>query len=196
MAQDLQAAHANPVALISSPDLRALRRISLGTVQWPGQPERKYLSGGSTLTDSERARANELLAELRAQAVAGPATDADRFGLISKMLLTYPIAHASAESGKARGEAYREALSDIPPAVLAKAIRQWNRGEAGDHDYRWAPAPAVLRGICVKITVPLHDAICDLEALLGAVTIERAMDPRPIESKTDGGAVLAIRRMA
>jgi hypothetical protein len=32
-------------ALISSPELLQLRRISLGTVKHPGQPTRKYLVG-------------------------------------------------------------------------------------------------------------------------------------------------------
>lgn len=143
------------------------------------------------MTDTDRERAKELLVELRAQAIAAPTSDADRFGLIAKMLLTYPIANASSESGKARGEAYREALSDIPPVVLHEAIKRWNRGEAGqEHDYRWAPAPAVIRKICLRVTEPLHDAIRDLETLLSAVSIDEAMDPKPTPAEN----AVALRR--
>lgn len=194
MGTELAKAAENPLALISSPDLRMLRRISLGTVEWPGIPPRKYLSGGSTLTDSERRRAEALLAELEAATLAHGDVRKEQFGLISKMLLTYPVANASTESGKARGEAYLEALDDVPPVVLAQAIRQWNRGEAGDHDYRWAPAPAVLRAVCTKIREPLMSAAADLRALLGAVSLERAMDPKPLEAEVP--TAWALRRIA
>lgn len=194
MAHDLQAVRGGPLAMISSPDLRRLRKISLGTVEWPGQRPRKYLSGGSTLTDSDRARAEELLRALRGQITSTDAVDAERFAIITNLLLTYPIANATAATGKARGEAYREALSDVPPEVVSAAVRAWNRGEAGDHDYRWAPAPAVLRTICNRINAPIADAIHDLETLLGAVSIDRAMDPRPLEAEVSPIAA-AIRRV-
>ena len=183
MAQDLQSVvPVNPQALISSPDLRKWRRISLGRVEWPGQPARRYLAGGMKLTDDERKQISAHVAELQRQAIGRPSEEKGRFGLIAKLLLTYPIANASKESGAARGEAYREALSDMPAGVLAEAIRRWNRGEAGqEHDYRWAPAPAVLRQVCERVRAPLMEAIADLEALLAALDIERALDPRPLE---------------
>lgn len=148
------------------------------------------------MTDSDRKRAEELKADLDRQAVCegGQAVSQDKFGLIAKLLLTYPVPNASAEAGKARGEAYIEALHDVPFGVLAEAIRRWNRGEVGDHDYRWAPAPAVLRLVCQKITDPLRDAIADLNSLLKAVSIERAMDPEPIREDSKG--VPTLRRMA
>lgn len=195
MANDVQVAHANPVAMLSSPDLRRLRRISIGRVQWPGQKLRLYLSGGTILTDSDRARAKELLSELNAASKVFGDVRREQFGLIAKLLLTYPTANASAETGAARGAAYLDALDDIPPAVLAEAIRRWNRGEAGtEHDYRWAPAPAVLRSVCTRLIAPLKDEIAGLETLLSAMPMERAMDPRPLEKKTDNGLVLSMRR--
>lgn len=193
MGNDLRLAHASPAALISSPDLKQLRRISLGTVQWPGQPLRRHLSGGSTLTDSERTRAKEILAALESHTQATGDVRQEQFGLIARMLLTYPVANATAESGAARGAAYLEAVEDIPPHVLASAIKLWNRGEAGDHDYRWAPAPAVLRSVCAKVCKPYLEAIEDLTNLLSAVSIDRAMDPTPIEQER---RVPALRRMA
>jgi hypothetical protein len=137
----------------------------------------------------------KLLGDLRAQCTSGPERQADRFGLIAKMLMTYPTPNATEQTGAARGDAYLEALDDVSPAILAEAIKKWNRGEAGDHDYRWAPAPAVLRSICTKAADPLKDAIRDLKTLLGALSIDRAMDPRPIEHKTESGVIIAMRGM-
>jgi hypothetical protein len=173
MGKGLQTAVANLAALISSPDLRRLRRISLGTVQWPGLPLRKYLSGGSTLTDSDRRCAEALRKQLvlASRVIPAQETRKAQFALITKMLLTYPVANASAQSGAARGEAYLEAVDDFAPEILAEAIKGWNRGEVGEHDYRWAPAPAVLRAVCAKIVEPLITAAHDLEALLNAVRL-------------------------
>lgn len=182
MATDLLTARDNPMALISLPDLQRLRRISMGTVVWTGMPMRRYLAGGSILSTEDRARAEQLLAEIKVQMLAPEDSRRSQFGLISKMLLTYPVANASAETGAARGAAYLDALDDVPPVMLAQAIRRWNRGEAGDHDYRWAPAPAVLRGICLKVMEPLREAEDDLQKLLSAISLDRAMDPTPIEA--------------
>src|SRR3990167_5643655 len=110
MATDLTLAQGNPVALIFSPDLKRLRRISLGTVEWPGLPIRRYLSGGSILTTNDRVRAEELLAALELQAMAADERQ-EQFAIIAKMLLTYPVANASSEAGKARGEAYLDRKS-------------------------------------------------------------------------------------
>lgn len=193
MVTDLVLARDNLAALIFSPDLKRLRRISLGTVEWPGLPIRRYLSGGSTLSTTERARAEELLAALDLQSMAADERQ-EQFTIIAKMLLTYPVANASAETGKARGEAYLEALSDIPATVIAEAIKRWNRGEAGqEHDYRWAPAPAVLRQVCQRVLMPVREAADDLRNLLSAVSLERAMDPTPIDQPV---SVPALRAMS
>lgn len=190
MAKSIAVATVNPAALISSPDLKVLRRISLGRVQWQGEAPRIYLSGGSTLTAKERDRAIELRGQLEASTTGGDRRE--QFGLISKMLLTYPVPNASAETGAARGQAYLDAVGDLPAHVIAEAIKRWNRGEAGDHDYRWAPAPAVLRQICRKVLAPIFEAIEDLNRLLSAVSLERAMDPRPIGTESE---IPALRRL-
>ncbi len=135
------------------------------------------------MTADERKTAERLVDALDLATYSDADARAEQFGLISKMLLTYPIANASAQTGAARGEAYLEALDDVPVTVLADAIKQWNRGEAGEHDYRWAPAPAVLRQVCLQIMQPLRDAISDLKNLLSALPLERALDPRPVEQK-------------
>lgn len=164
--------------MISSPALRRLRRISIGTVQWPGQPIRTYLAGGLKLTDQERREATSALERIKAATTADdqPETRKQRHAIVSRMLLTYPMTGASAESGKARGEAYLEALDDLPPWVIAAAVRRWNRGGAGeDHDYRWAPAPATLRKIAIAELAEVKPIMLHLESLLAAVLPEEAI---------------------
>lgn len=130
------------------------------------------------MTDSERAEAGGMLEQLRSAVGEGEADQAQRgrFGVVAQMLLAYPIANASAETGRARGEAYRDALAGLPPWSVAAAVKRWHRGEAGDdHDYRWAPAPAVLRRLASAELDRYQDAIVDLEHLLTAVPFEEAM---------------------
>lgn len=172
------------LALISSPELRQLRRISLGTVRHPGQPTRKYLAGGLTLTADIRARIEAQVAQLRniADADDGQENRKARLGLIASMLMAYPMANGSEESGKARAQAYLGALDDVPPWVIADAIKRWHKGQfSGEHNYRFAPAPAELREGCMSILQPAKQTIAHLEDVLTASTIDEAMDPNPRE---------------
>lgn len=173
--------------MISSPALLRLRRISIGTAQWPGQPMRTYLAGGLTLTDEERALAAKALARLKRETTSTDDPDARkaRLGLVAKMLLSYPIAGASTESGRARAESYLDALDDVPPWAVAAAVRCWNRGAAGDHDYRWAPAPAVLRQVATAQLATLMPTVVHLENLLAAVSPEEAVS-RPATPEEHG----------
>ena len=81
----------------------------------------------------------------------------------------------------ARTEIYLDAVGDIPGVFVAEALRLWARGEAGslsDHgirhelNYSFAPAPAVLRAICLKLrrefdeTIELIDGMLELKPLL------------------------------
>lgn len=66
--------------------------------------------------------------------------------VVSKMLLTLPSREAGELAAEAKGEAFMEALDDVPCWAVKEAMRRWHRGEHGDsHDYRWQPAPATLR---------------------------------------------------
>jgi len=172
-------------ALTSSPELLALRRISLGTVQHPGMPARKYLSGGLTLTADERMRIEAKVRDLRMvmESDDGQDNQKARLALIANMLMAYPMAGGSEESGRARATAYLAALDDVPPWAIADAVRRWHRGEGGGRDanYRFAPAPAELRYSAKQILQPGLQTVAHLQDILGALTIERAMDPTPIE---------------
>lgn len=138
----------------------------------------KYLAGGSKLTDETRARIEAKLAELRSVAFAPATSQArrDRLALIAKMLLTYPTANATAEAGRARAEAYLEALSDVPAWLIAETLARWNRGECGaSHNYNFAPAPATLRELSRAPLSTALDFIAHLEQVLSARTLQEVM---------------------
>ena len=187
MATEITTRPVDLLALISSPELLALRRISLGTIQHPGLPNRRYLSGGITLTADQRLRIASHVTALRNHATADDSQEnrKARLGLLASMLMAYPTGNATEETGKARASAYLSALDDLPPWSIAEAVRRWHRGEGGgkDANYRFAPAPAELRHAALQILQPAKQTIAHLEAVLDALTIERAMDPTPLETK-------------
>jgi hypothetical protein len=165
---------------LSSPDLSRWRTFTLGTVKWPGQPERKYLPAGTTLTDDERGRINAKLLQLKALAGEGANNRNDKLAIIAKMLMAYPMANASEETGVARGGAFLDALDDVPPWAIAEAVRKWHRGEAGEGmNYSFAPAPAILRKLALSALRPITSAIEDLQTLATATTLDKAMDQTP-----------------
>lgn len=187
MAREITTRSVDLQTLTSSPECLAWRRISLGTIQHPGMPIRKYLSGGLTLSTDERARISAKVAELQAisEADDSPENKKARLGLVASMLMAYPMAGGSEESGRARAGAYLAALDDVPPWAIAEAIRRWHRGEGGNGaNYRFAPAPAELRFAAMQILQPAKQTIQHLNSILNALTIERAMDPAPIEVPT------------
>lgn len=183
MATDLTIRTENLQAVLSSTACVALRRISLGTVRHPGQPARRYLAGGLKLTDEQRANIAGMLSRLRSMATTEPSREQREatLGLIGKMLMAYPMAGSTAEAGAARGEAYLVALDDVPPWVTAEAIKRWHKGQfSGEHNYRFAPAPAELREGCMALLQGAKQTIAHLEDVLSALTLEQAMDPTPI----------------
>ena len=150
------------------------------------------------MTDDERSCIRRKIAELRAASEAddGAENRKARLGLVANLLLASPIANGTQEAGRARAEAYLVALDDIPPWAIAEAIKRWHRGECGyGYNYRWAPAPAELRELSIERLRPAKETIARLEAVLGALSLERAMDPSPIEPevKSASGSVVQIR---
>jgi hypothetical protein len=197
MANEITLRRVDLQALTSSPECVAWRRISLGTIQHPGLPLRRYLSGGLTLTAEARARIGAKVAELVAVSESDDAPDnrKARLGLVANMLMAYPMAGGSEESGRARAMAYLSAIDDVPPWAVAEAIRRWHRGEGGGRDanYRFAPAPAELRYAAMQLLQPAKQTIAHLNAVLNALTIERAMDPAPVEHAAARPMLRALR---
>jgi hypothetical protein len=150
---------------------------SMAEVNLPGEGTKKYLPAGLTLTPEQK------VAIEQRRAIAHFALDADaaqkkpRLGLIAKLLLSYPVAGGGSErSGEARAEAYMDALDDVPAWALDKAIRGWHRGEVGEHNYSFAPAPAVLRAVCKRVLAPYRKIHDDMVALLNAKPLAEVLN--------------------
>jgi hypothetical protein len=174
---------------------------SIGTTQWPGQPVRLDLS--SPLTVQDRTEITALLGQYEAIITGSNLTVNERakarLSLLTKMLLGMPVAGSTTEAAaEARADMYDEALNDIAPWAINAAIKRWARGtvpttlNVGTYNYNFAPAPAVLRAIC-KFELMIFEAHAKkLKRLLQAVSIERAMDPAPIEDeKPEPGTFVA-----
>lgn len=149
------------------------------------------------MTDDQRLCIRRKIAELRAASEADNGTEnrRARLALVGNLLLAYPIANGTSEAGRARAEAHLVALDDVPPWAIAEAIKRWHRGECGQgYNYRYAPAPAELRQLSKERVRPGREAIAQLEAVLAAISLERAMDPTPIdpEVKSENGRVVQI----
>jgi hypothetical protein len=133
------------------------------------------------LTSSQRAEAQQCAGILRdALSAAGKAQVDQRGVILAKMLMASGGAAMTATSAQARAEAYTDALDDMPAWAIAAAVKRWHRGECGDHNYAFAPAPAVLRGIVDGIIRPYRDNLAKVETALAAVTLDRAMDSAPL----------------
>lgn len=144
----------------------------------PGRSQTKYLAGGLKLTGDERARIEAKLTELKAVAIAPQTAQAmqDRLAVIAKMLLAHPTGNATAEAGRARAEAYMDALSDVPAWLIAETVARWNRGECGaGHNYNFAPSPATLRELSRVPLATALDFISHLEQVLSARTLQEVM---------------------
>jgi hypothetical protein len=88
-----------------------------------------------------------------------------------------PGQKAGEAGAEATGEAYQTALEDMPPWAVKAAIRHWYRGDAialertPPHDYRWRPAPAVLRKLSFYEMMRVMGRIRRLKQLLSAVPL-------------------------
>jgi hypothetical protein len=175
--------HAAPTTALSLPDF--LARLQLGAVQWPGQPVRKYLAGNSNLSSSQRAEAERSRAQLeQTLSPGGELGDEARAVILLRMVMGLGGPALTAQGAEARADAYRDAVDDLPAWSIHQAVKRWHRGECGDHNYAFPPAPAVLRQIAQGLCEPYRAALEKVNCALDAVTLERAMDSTPIEQKS------------
>jgi hypothetical protein len=69
---------------------------------------------------------------------------------VSKMTMVLAGKEAGDFASEAKGEAFIDALEDVPSWAVQEAMRRWHRGECGPkHDYKWQPAPATLRELAM-----------------------------------------------
>jgi hypothetical protein len=173
-----------PAEMLSLPVWAASRIVSLGTVKLQGQPETSYLSAGlPELSGQERAEINRRLARLEVILKPGQQDDRRKLALIARMLLSFPAAGMSEKGAEMRGETYLFVLDDVPAWAVETAVRAWLRGETGildglpaeSIDYRWAPAPAILRRACFQILRPYRDVELKLRKLLEAKRLDEIL---------------------
>jgi hypothetical protein len=116
-----------------------------------------------------RKAAGEMVTILKSVLIPADPIEAQRERLfhIGRMLMAYP-GDSSEEGTIARGAVYLESLDDIPSWALALAIRQFNRAEAGDQNYAFAPAPGVLRRLALSHMAPAQLVVEKLQEVLDA----------------------------
>ncbi len=89
--------------------------------------------------------------------------------LLTRLLLAKPARRATEDAAEATGDAYMDALDDVPTWAVAEAIRHWHRGECGeDHDYTWAPGTATLRRLALSQAFRIRTRIAELTPMLSA----------------------------
>jgi hypothetical protein len=90
-------------------------------------------------------------------------------GLITKLLHALSGQRTTEAAIAARAEAFTIALETDPWWAVAAAIRGWYRGKYGkEHDYRWAPAPAVLHELATREAWKIWGRVRQLEDILTA----------------------------
>lgn len=67
---------------------------------------------------------------------------------VAKMLMVLPSKESGELGSEAKGEAYMDALEDVPFWAVQEAMRKWHRSEYGPkHEYKWQPGPSTLRDL-------------------------------------------------
>jgi hypothetical protein len=115
------------------------------------------LPSGLILTPSEVAEIDPYLSALDALSAQTPNNGAEwaaaTLVIVTELMLESPASQLNEAGAQATGEAFQEALEDLPWWAVKAARRRWRRGDAGvdsqgrQFDYHWRPAPAELRRI-------------------------------------------------
>ena len=97
----------------------------------------------------------------------------------------------------AKIEMYRDGIEDLPAWAIDRAIKMWARSECpaaieAKPNYNFPPSPAALRSMAIFYLDRPREDKRKLETLLAAMSIERALDPTPIEATP---TVPSMRRM-
>lgn len=141
----------DPANLPSLPEWLTSR---LGMVSRQGWGKPGTLPQNRCLSSKERQTVEGLRKSLEATlsntSLTHPQTANEVLGAVTKMLLALPSKGAGEATGEAKADAYMIAIEDMPAWAVTAAIRGWYRGEYGtEHNYTFAPAPAVLRKLAM-----------------------------------------------
>lgn len=191
------------------PRLAGLVRLIGGTVVHPGQKVRHHMAGGVDLTSEDREEARTLLSTLTS-ALDTTASFENRRPREAKIALVDLLMRGTAngtiteEGAEARFDLFEIALDDVPAWAVAKAIHRWLRREVPEDverrpNYAFMPSPQTIRAIALLELAPYRRSVADLERLVSAVTLNRAMDPEPLDaprlSGPRAGAIPQLRKM-
>lgn len=148
------------------------------------------------MTPSQKAEAEAIRANLaRALDAGGQAQTEARAVVLAKMILRAGGAALTDQIAEARAEGYHDSVGDKPAWAVAEAVRRWNRGACGDQNYSFVPSPAVLLEVVEGILAPYRARLLRVETVLRAVTIEQALDPKPLDKpviRGPGGRTVVI----
>jgi len=173
------------------PRVAALVRLMGGTVDHPGQPTRYHMAVGVELPEPIREEARSLLSTLSSMLnpeteFAGQTAYNARLGIVTTLILGLANAGTTEESANARFDLFEVALHDIPAWAVAAGAARWVRRQVpADIDknpnFAFPPGPGVLRGLALLEMEPYQRSVGDLKKLVACISIERAMDPRPLD---------------
>jgi len=167
----------------SLPAWVASRIASLESEVQPDPTSRKWrkvstLPAKMALTMAERNELASHASDLRALCDRTPITDPDAMQetlrAVTQMMLVLPSTTQTELSAEVRGEAFIDAVDDLPPWAVRAAIRRWNRGDCDlnqqgkAYDYHWCPAPAELRRIAWTQMYRVRFRANEIERLLAA----------------------------
>jgi hypothetical protein len=173
---------ARPARMPSLPGWVELRLASLARVVQVDQAgkyrEAPTLPRDLLPIDSQKAMLRQHVAALNKSCSMTPEADAGAEAatlvIVTKMLLALAGQRTSETGAEAKGEAYMAALDDIPAWAVDEAVRGWYRGSSRQldprqpHDFRYAPAPAVLRRLAKIEAFKVKGRAIALQALIDA----------------------------
>lgn len=161
----------DPMNLPSLPEWLTSR---LGMVSRQGWGQPGIIPASQELSVSQRGRVRLMMRDLdtlcQKTSLTDPHSANEVLGAITRLLLALPSKASGEATGEAKAEAYMIALEDMPAWAVTGAIRGWYRGEHGtEHNYTFAPAPAVLRRLAMAERWKVEGRIKALGELLEAV---------------------------
>lgn len=113
---------------------------------------------------------------------------------VTKMTLVLPSKETGELAGEAKGEAYMAALEDVPSWAVQEAMRKWHRSEYGPkYDYKWQPAPSVLRELAMIETYRVMGIRRKLNELLHAEPLIEYTPEQEVAMKARVGRFLSLR---
>lgn len=164
----------NPLDPMNLPSLPEWLTSRLGMVSRQGWGQRCKLPVRASLSSVERMELKSNLTDLNGlllhSSLNHPSTANEVLGAITRLLLALPSKASGEATGEAKAEAYMIAVEDSPAWAVTAAIRGWYRGEHGqEHNYTFAPAPAILRELAMKEHWKVAGRVKALTDLLEAV---------------------------